>query len=234
MKKGMLIFLMVLLSDICLWAQKNTSSFDFGGIAGAAYYLGDVNHNKQFYSPQLNVGLIGRYVIDLRNAVRANYFTTGLSGSDKDFDNAYQQRRDYSFSTRIHDISVQYEFNFFEYDERNKDYFAVPYVAAGLGVFVQNSQAKPIHFQIPFAIGVKTRLSRFISVGAEWGFRKTFSDQIDMLDQDFFSNQEPYPGKQKNYLNDKDWYSFAGVFLTYTFYPNKGVCKAYNSNNMKR
>jgi hypothetical protein len=91
---------------------------------------------------------------------------------------------------------------------------------------------------IPFGVGAKANLSKNIGISFEWGMRKTFTDYLDDVSKRYydpvalgaarggtaavmsdpsigtdaaFSNR----GRQRGNATTKDWYSFAGIALTF-------------------
>ncbi|MBM3436337.1 MAG: hypothetical protein FJY07_09010 [Bacteroidetes bacterium] len=88
-------------------------------------------------------------------------------------------------------------------------------------------------FSIPFGVGVKYSFSKRIAATIEWGMRKTFTDYIDDVSTTYYfdtSNPDLEPPEDLEYsdpnLNhdakmqrgnsqNDDWYSFAGLTLTY-------------------
>ena len=101
----------------------------------------------------------------------------------------------------------------------------------------------------PFGLGVKFHAFRRLGVSVEWGLRKTFTDYLDdvsttYVDPDllFATNGDiaailadrslVNPGsintdRQRGNPSTKDWYSFAGLTLTYKLVPKKDECPAY-------
>lgn len=107
----------------------------------------------------------------------------------------------------------------------------------------------------PFGIGMKFSIHKSICIGAEWGMRKTFTDYIDDVSTKYpnlgvltaelgktsaemsdrsLSHKPPlnedHTGMQRGNENTKDWYSFAGIFITFKIKPKGGVCPAYQSH----
>ena len=100
---------------------------------------------------------------------------------------------------------------------------------------------------IPFGAGVRINLSKRIGFLAEWGMRKTFTDYIDDVSTVYadptqliadngelsaavadrsgsdFSNI----GRQRGNPRTKDWYSFAGVTITFQLANPKKRCTTY-------
>ena len=114
---------------------------------------------------------------------------------------------------------------------------------------------------IPFGLGVKFSVSKSICIGAEWGLRKTFTDYIDDISTTYVDNSalQAEKGPKASRLADRtpelidpdtglnrilnedgmsrgnsettDWYSFAGVTITFKIgYKAKPSCfdKGFN------
>jgi len=218
--------ILIIFMQLTVHAQKKRH--EIGVSIDAAYYMGELNQTKPFYMPSPAFGLLYRYDINNRYAVRLSGSYTTLKGDDAKSDNIYQQNRGHSFSTRIFDISPMFEFNFLPFKASSRyEYYSV-YVTAGLGAFFMNSPASiPIHPVIPFGLGFKYGISKRIVVTGEWIYKKTFTDYIDQLPPDEYGNTSGVPIKQQSYDNSKDWYSFAGITFTYKFALGSTSCPAY-------
>jgi len=101
----------------------------------------------------------------------------------------------------------------------------------------ENVKYKRHGFAIPFGIGFKYSISQNISLGFEWGMRKTFTDYIDDIstvyprdaspddknkkDIDAFLLSDPTLSHKKDMQrgNPKtmDWFNFVGVSITVEF-----------------
>jgi hypothetical protein len=104
-----------------------------------------------------------------------------------------------------------------------------------------------ISFSIPFGIGFKKNIGKSVSFGLEWGLRKTFTDYIDDVSTTYVdpavlsSENRPISailadrsaaingiGMQRGNSYNKDWYSFAGMILTFKINAKKKCkCPAY-------
>lgn len=101
---------------------------------------------------------------------------------------------------------------------------------------------------IPFGIGVKYSFSKKINASLEWGMRKAFSDYLDDVSQTYYQygsqvqpgdsdyddvvqsdpNLNHDPKMQRGYSKTNDWYSFAGLTLTYYIdMRNKNKCSDF-------
>jgi hypothetical protein len=103
---------------------------------------------------------------------------------------------------------------------RRKESHATPYIFAAVGYSLilsttigtaANSTGKPgkatSHVTVPFGVGYKYRVNDVVSVGCEWGMRKTFTDNLDGI-------LNPGPDGSYSVSHNNDWYSFAGVYVT--------------------
>ena len=94
-------------------AQRYT---DFGLLAGGAYYMGEINPTRQFYSIKPSLGGFFRWNINKRFAARLSGYYLTLTGSDLDFpDRIHPERPNTTFSNPLVDFSAQAEFYFLPY-----------------------------------------------------------------------------------------------------------------------
>ena len=199
-------------------AQKNA---DIGIFLGGSYYLGDINPSLQFYSTKPAFGGIFRYNINCRYSVRGSIIIGILSGNDQDFNSQYQKIRNHKFTTTVSDYTAEFEFNYLPYITANEKYVYSTYVSAGFTFLIASKTSNIYQVAIPFGVGFKFNLTNRLSAGLQWSFRRTFYDGLDQLYVNFDRN-----GKQQNYIHNSDWYSFAGVFITYKLYHGE-LCPAY-------
>ncbi len=226
------ILFLLLVNGMSLYAQK---TLEGGILAGGHYYLGDINPSRQFHSTQFGGGLFVRQNYNKRWAVRANLTLGTLSGDDADFSNAYQQTRNIHFNTPLLEIVAQAEFNFLSYKLGSTRHTSpyTPYFASGLGYLLLSNSTTPHNIILPMSVGVKFAIGKKLEIGLEWSFRKTFSDYVDNLsgkeyEQANMKTPSKIKYKQIAFLYDKDWYSFAGIFITYKIFQSGSVCKAYD------
>lgn len=98
--------------------------------------------------------------------------------------------------------------------------------------FDGRSPYKQSNFAFPFGIGFKYSLTKRLGMSVEWGMRKTFTDYLDDVSTTYYfdapSVNNPDEAEilsdptmthnaymQRGNEKTKDWYSFAGVTLTY-------------------
>jgi hypothetical protein len=216
--------LLLLFPALALHGQR---SADYGVFGGVSTYFGDINPGRFLYSPLPAGGVFYRYNLHPRQALRANIFIGGLKGSDSDFSNDFQQNRNASFSGIVGEGSVQFEFNFLPYTTEGKSWDYTPYIAGGAGVAFINTASFSYVPVIPFSLGFKVNVYKNIGLEAEYGLRKSFYDNFDGL-KDFVA-PEDYA-----WLHNNDWYSFAGISVTWKIYNKLAGCPAYDDVDSKR
>ncbi|MBL4652072.1 MAG: outer membrane beta-barrel protein [Flavobacteriales bacterium] len=215
----------------------NTRSTEFGIFGGVSYYNGDVNPASQF-NPELTnwaVGVILRRNLNSRWALRLNGMYGNLKGNDLTSSSVSQQQRGISFTSVLYEISGQAEFNFFPYCVANDEIYFSPYLFIGLGGFrfnttngsgqeVASLKAEDVDYaktavMLPFGVGIKAKLSSRFLIGAEWGFRKTWTDYIDDVSTTYAST-----GRQRGNSKTNDYYNLAGITLTARLGPKLSSC----------
>jgi len=223
MKRIPWIFLLISLS-VSVTAQRNA---DFGIFGGVSSYIGDINTTRMLYSPLPAGGLFYRYNIHPRNSVRASLFFGGLHGDDLDFNNSFQINRGEFFSGSGGELAIQYEFNFLPYSTFGKPLDFSPYFAAGAGVAFLNTVSPAVIPVIPFSLGFKINIYKNLGLEAEYGFRKTFYDNIDGV-------YDPVASSDAGWIHNNDWYSFGGISFTWKMYNRLAGCPAYGEEDFIR
>lgn len=194
---------------------------EIGFFGGVSYYLGDINPQKQFYSSSVALGGIYRYNFNSRYSLRAGMLFSNLKAEDLDFKNTYQQTRGASFNTDLVDLSLQVEFNFqpFWVPKKSKSKDVVPYITGGIGYIAPSSTSSSI--TIPMGVGLKTNMGRRWTAALEWSFRKSFTDDMDNLD-------DPNQFNESSFAHNKDWASFFGIMISYKLFPDNEECHSYD------
>jgi len=238
MKKLLGILLSITVSS-SVFGQRNA---DYGIFGGVSSYFGDINTNRPLYSPLPAVGLFYRYNLHPRQAIRTNIFIGGIRGNDLDFNNDFQKERKDYFSGTVAEWAVQFEFNFLPYSTQGKKWNYTPYFAAGAGIaFIDvsaniwnpgNQVYEPVDIftyrpVIPFSVGFKINIHKNLGLEAEYGFRKTFYDNFDGL-------EDKVNPDHKSWIHNNDWYSFAGISLTWKIYNKLSDCPAFQDVDESR
>ena len=124
------------------------------------------------------------------------------------------------------ELAAQYEFNFLPYTTQGKLWDFSPYFAAGAGVVFINTVTTSVEPVIPFSIGFKVNIHKNMGLEAEYGFRKTFYDNFDGLN-------DMIAGEDRGLIHNNDWYSFTGIVLTWKIYNRLAGCPAYTDVDQK-
>ena len=204
--------------------QRNA---DFGVFAGVSSYLGDINPSRLMYSPLPVAGLVYRYNFHPRHAIRGNIFFGGLRADDLDFNNSFQLNRGAAFSGTVGEIAAQFEFNFLPYSTQGKLWDFTPYFAAGAGMAFINTVSGSLEPVIPFSLGFKANIHKNMGLEAEYAFRKTFYDNFD-------GQKDLIAESDYTWTHNNDWYSFAGITLTWKLFSKLSGCPAYSDVDGKR
>lgn len=194
---------------------------DLGIFAGTAYYIGDINPSGHFKPLNPSIGVIYRHNFNPRHALRWNLFYGSVSADNPNLDFLYGYSGQTSFSSKIVDMSLQFEFNFTEFESTTHEFHYSTYIAGGAGVAIANKPGGfDYDFVLPLGLGIKMNLSKRIGAALQWEFRKTFFDDLDgvenLNDPDF-----------RSLLHNNDWYSFAGIVITYKIFNLNEDCPAY-------
>ena len=185
--------------------KENT---EVGFIAGASYYLGDLNTTH--FNKSLPFGGIGiRKNIDRRFSYKAELLYLNISADDRN--NATDTiaiNRGLHFRSSIFELSGQIEFNFLPFELGNALYTWTPFVYTGISFFHFNPQAEnkeglwlnlqelgtegqgstsfpertkyPLaQIAIPLGGGLKIAVNPSFNIILEYGVRKTFTDYLD-------------------------------------------------------
>jgi hypothetical protein len=224
--KRFLINSMMLLLCITSFGQIH----EFGVFAGGSNYIGDVGKRDYFSPNDFAYGLLYKWNRSTRHAWRFSYNMASITAKDVESNAPNRKVRGFEIKNRIKEVSAGLEFNFLEFDLHQSNYVFTPYVYSGLSafiydeVFVVGTESKTDYqsysFAIPMVVGIKSRLTNHLVIGLETGARYTFTDNLD--------GSNP---KNKNFedlkfgdLNNKDWFIFTGITLTYTFGKNPCFC----------
>ena len=200
--------------------------YEVGGMAGVSSYYGDANYHIPLKNVNVMGGLVWRYNINPRMAVKADFAVAGISGSTVGGDNRYPGG-DVEFTRAIYELGAQYEYNFFAYGDGvgyKKTHRVVPYIFAGFGFTYAPKPAQHVFAaNLPIGLGVKWKVMPRLNVGCEMSFRFTTTDKLDVTDKTVPMLDDPY-GIKSGWLKNKDGYSFLSIFLTYDISPKYRKC----------
>lgn len=209
-----LLFIIFLSSQ----AQKRS---ELGANFGIMFYNGDLNESRLLNSLSINSGILYKYNFNERYSIRFGGSYGKLRSIAPNGSDIGQILGKTSFESNLLDVALQPEFNFLAYNpyEKGKEDFITPYVTAGLGVFFFNGFKPSV--SIPFGFGLKVKITQRIGIQGEWTFRKTFTDQIDGVEN------ITRPGHWVSWIHNCDWYSICGIVLTFNISNIIISCPAY-------
>ncbi|HEY5687416.1 MAG TPA: DUF6089 family protein [Yeosuana sp.] len=221
------IFILSIISIQSSYSQIN----ELGIFVGGSNFIGDVGSTNYISPNQLAIGGIYKWNKSPRHSYRISLTFTDLNGEDAKSDDPRRIQRDYSFSNQIIEISGGMEFTFFDFNLHSGEKIATPYLYSGISIAniedtyflngIQTSQnASSWAFGIPMVLGFKSNFLGNFIVGIEVGARYTFSDNIEGS----FPKDQALQAYRFGNQNNKDWYTFTGVTLTYTFGENPCYC----------
>lgn len=222
-------------------AQK----YEVGAGAGVAAYSGDILRRIDPGQLGLQGTLFGKRNFDNVWTLRAGLNFAQLNAADSiNPIDRLAELRDARFRAGLVEITAVMEFNFLDFLRNSSEFRWSPYAFFGLGYTFVLAKGNTFAFNrsenydlttlvIPFGGGVKYRLNDRWTLALEVGMRPTFTDYLDKIDsqeaaiprfQDPNAPSEPY-GINFGNPNDKDWYYFTGLMLSYTISSTK--CYAY-------
>lgn len=262
-----LIILFFVCSNIICYSQHQNfrSRSDLGVFVGGMYYIGDLNQLKHFQNTNLALGGIFRYNVNSRIALRANVNYGNLEASDAEATNPLLINRNLSFTTEIYEFASGIEFNYLPYQTGHSEFKITPYFFVEMGLFRLNPKTKyngelielrtlgtegqgtelndkdfykKTQFCVPLGVGCKFSVAKNISFNLEFGVRKTFTDYIDDIGANRYTDRSaiaiangPLVAELSNRSLDgsaygmrgnsatKDWYFVFGGILTYRLGP---------------
>ncbi len=181
---------------------------EFGIGLGAAHYFGDLNTRARINRAKLAASIFFRKNFSNYIALRVGASFAQLGYSDiYNSHNAYMYSRNLSFNSKVWELSLQGDFNFFRFMPGEPQYNFTPYVTVGVGVFSYDpyaflkdakiflrplgtegqgnslypdrKQYSSMAISIPFGAGFKYSLNERINIGFEILHRFTNTDYLD-------------------------------------------------------
>jgi len=185
-------------------------TWELGGFVGTAGYMGDLNPVKPYKVNNLALGGHIKRNFDGYWSLKLNVAHGTIEAEDSKSDNEYYKTRNLSFFTPITEVSLQTEFNFFNYIPSFSKERYTPYLFTGLGFINFNPKTnyqgqvyelnyygtegqditdsyKKIALTIPFGAGIKYNITGNWNLGAELGYRTAFTDYLDDVSGNYAS-----------------------------------------------
>ena len=221
-KYGLLLVLMTL-TTVRVSAQDDVEyRMEVGAAVGLMGYHGDFNGSLT-KDLQLMGSLVARYIFNPYMGLKANVSYGMLKGSSADVKTWYPEFSEtpYSFSNKLVDLDVVYEYNFWPYGT-GRDYRGAkrltPYLLLGLGgTFVKTDQKNVFTANLPIGVGVKYKVGARVNVGLEWAMHFSLNDELDGV-------KDPYGIKSSGLFKNTDCYSTLQLSVTYSFMAKCRTC----------
>ena len=218
----------LLLSSACgVSAQELEYNMELGGMVGGSFYMGDANYTTPFKDMAMAGGVLVRYNINPRMAVKGNLAMGRVKGSTKGMANKFPNSEHSTFARNVYELGAQYECHFFAYGDGagyKRSRRLAPYILAGVGLTYAPTRAKHVFTpNIPLGIGLKWKVIPRLNMGCELSYRFTFSDNLDVADRAGGALNDPY-GIESGFMKNKDGYSFLSIFVTYDLSPKYRKC----------
>ena len=221
-KYGLLLALMTL-STVRVSAQDDVEyRMEVGAAVGLMGYHGDFNGSLTKDLQPMG-SLVARYIFNPYMGLKANVSYGMLKGSSADVKTWYPDYRETpsSFSNKLVDLDVVYEYNFWPYGT-GRDYRGAkrltPYLLLGLGgTFVKTDQKNVFTANLPIGVGVKYKVGARVNVGLEWAMHFSLNDELDGV-------KDPYGIKSSGIFKNTDCYSTLQLSVTYSFMAKCRTC----------
>lgn len=187
---------------------------EFGIGLGAGHYFGDLNTRARLNRVKLAGSVFFRKNFGNYIALRVGASFAQLGYSDQyNTHNEYSYTRNLSFNSRVWELSLQGDFNFFRFMPGEPEYSFTPYITFGAGIFSYDPYAylggrkvllRPLGTEgqgvypgrnqyssmaicIPFGGGIKYALNERFNIGFELLHRFTNTDYLDDVSKTYVS-----------------------------------------------
>lgn len=217
--KKFVLFTAIVFITMTSKAQINEAGLFVGG----SNYIGDIGPEYYINPNNIMGGVIYKYNLNPRIALRGTFTYAEISSDDADATNKARFNRGMRFTNSIKELAVGVEFNYFEYNLDDDSKSRTPYLLVEFAAFNYNVVSRETAryqyesktaYAIPFGIGYKTKLVNDFAIALEIRARYTFVDDID--DDIDYNNQEMNSLKFGN-PDSNDWYILTGISLVYSF-----------------
>jgi Domain of unknown function (DUF6089) len=206
---AVVVLCITLLGNNNLSAQNSiVQEGEFGIGLGAGQYFGDLNTRARLNTPKLAASLFFRKNFGNYIAMRIGASFAQLGYSDQyNAHNTYMYSRNLSFNSKVWELSLQGDFNFFRFMPGEPEFSFTPYITIGAGVFSYDpyaylrnekiflrplgtegqgnslypdrKQYSSMGISIPFGGGIKYALNERMNIGFEVLHRFTNTDYLD-------------------------------------------------------
>lgn len=237
--RKILFFPLLLIHSLIAVAQDDPYRAEIGLQVGAGNYAGDVNSIanmdlllKNLKNIQPQVGVLLRYRINTRVAIRLGYSNTSVKGTYEYYNG--NKKATTTLDNPIHFIDLWGEYNFFELNDNPHKRFSKklsPYILLGIAGAVLPDYTHPptLYPSIPMGIGIKLKLKN------RWNLNMKLINHL-MLSDNLEGNKKwdnPIPHTKNNILNN-DLHTNISISLSYDIWERGCNCDANGYKQTKR
>lgn len=213
------ILIISILLPISLIAQTKLSHFELGASIGGMNYIGDLNHSSVLGRPEIGGGVMIRYNINDRWSVTATGGYGHIQGGNPDVEalrNLSFRSRIWEVGVRaefnfiaLGTKGVRLPFSpylfcgaaFFSHNPTTQyldpktgetiivDLQPLGTEGQGMANYPERTPYSLAQIALPFGIGVKWMVTDFMTLGAEYGLRKTWTDYLDDVSKTYVGKQ---------------------------------------------
>ena len=210
---------------------------EMGMFLGGSNTISDLGSTHFIYANSPAFGLIYKWNLTTRYALRASFITSKLKSSDYYANDLSRFNRFFEVDNKVFEFSAGMEVNFFDFDLHNQDREFSPYFFTGINYFQYqlftirnglssidvNKYDSALEFSIPAIVGIKFSVNNSLVLSFETGIRYSLTDNIDGSNPigQFENDIQLKHGE----LYNNDWYVFTGIALSYTFGRQPCYCK---------
>ena len=210
---------------------------EMGMFLGGSNTISDLGSTHFVYANSPAFGLIYKWNLTTRYALRASFITSKLKSSDYYANDLSRFNRFFEVDNKVFEFSAGMEVNFFDFDLHNQDREFSPYFFTGINYFQYqlftvrnglssidvNKYDSALEFSIPAIVGIKFSINNSFVLSFETGIRYSLTDNIDGSNPigQFENDIQVKHGE----LYNNDWYVFTGIALSYTFGRQPCYCK---------
>jgi hypothetical protein len=225
---------------VFLWviSPANAQIHELGFFAGGSNTIADIGPTNFVYANSPVLGLIYKWNITTRYAIRGSFMRSTLKNNDVYASDLSRFRRFLNVENTINEFSLGFEVNFFDFNLHDDDKEITPYVFSGINYFSYDLLHVPLtagddviqkydsamEISIPAVVGIKASISPLFVVSLETGIRYALTDNLDGSNPITGEFQNDTFAKHGSKYN-KDWYVFTGLSFSYTFGQIPCYCK---------
>ena len=204
----------------CICGSSSAQMYELGFLAGGSTFIGDIGATDYVKPNSLAYGVVFKYNINPRIALRTSVSRFKVVGDDAESSNLFRKQRGFYFENNINEFAIGIEYNFFEYDLSSSGKKGTPYLLFQLGAIEYKTprgldiSGNPIFtdlttLTIPMGLGYKSILFGKLAFAIEARVNYNLTDGLDYT-------TDKIPALDFGGSSD-DWYVFTGVSFVYTF-----------------